>query len=69
MESLARLVALIVLGRVLWVALCVALTISAIAHHFADGVLQTRGLPPSPLWWAGLAIAVAGLLLHLLTRR
>jgi len=58
MESLARLVALLLLARVAFVALCVALTVVAIDHRFADGLLQARpGLPTSPWWWAGLGFA------------
>ena len=58
LESLARLVALLLLARVAFVALCVALTVVALDHRFADGLLQTRpGLPTSPIWWAGMWVA------------
>jgi hypothetical protein len=59
MESLALLVTLIVFGRIAFVALCIALVLVALHHHFADGVLQARqGLPDSPFWWVGFVIAV-----------
>jgi hypothetical protein len=69
MESLARLVVLIVLGRIAFVALCVALVITALDHRFVDGFLQTRpGLPSSPFWWVGLVVAAAGLVLAMASR-
>jgi mannose/fructose/N-acetylgalactosamine-specific phosphotransferase system component IIC len=68
MESFARLVVLIALARIAFVALCVTLVITALDHRFVDGLLQARpGLPDSPLWWAGLVVAAVGLALHLAT--
>lgn len=66
MESLARAVACIVLARMAYVSLCVALVIAALHHRYADGVLQVRdGLPHSPWFAAGLVVVVIGAVLHL----
>jgi len=62
MESLALIVSFIVLGRMAFVSLCVALAIVAIHHHFVDGVLQTRGLPTDPVWWIGFVFVIVILL-------
>lgn len=65
MESLALLVSLIVLGRVAYVALCVALVVAFLHYRLVDGLLQARpGLPPDPWFIAGLGVAVLGLMLH-----
>lgn len=68
MESLALIASIIVLGRIAYTALCVALIISFLHHRFFDGVLQARpGIPSSPWFTLGLIIAVVGLVLHFLT--
>lgn len=59
MESLALLVSVIVLGRIAFVSLCVALTIYTLHYRYVDGLLQTRpGLPSSPIYVSGLIFAV-----------
>lgn len=70
MESLARVVALLLLLRAAYVALCVALVIAMARHRFVDGVLQARdGFPSSPWFWAGLVVAVLGGALHVVAFR
>ena len=70
MESLARAVAVLLLLRAAYVALCVALTIALIRHRFMDGLLQARdGFPSSPWFWAGLAVVVLGGVLHVASFR
>lgn len=67
MESLALLVTIIVLGRIAYVALCVALVVTFIHHRFVDGLLQARpGLPPSAWFRLGLAVAMGGAVLQVL---
>jgi len=60
------MVALVMLARMAFVALYFALTVVAINHCFADGLLQARpGLPESAWWWVGLGFA--GLVLPVAT--
>lgn len=68
MESLALIASLIVLGRIAYVALCVALVVAWLHHHYVDAVLQARpGLPASPWFTCGICVAVLGMALHLLS--
>lgn len=69
MESLALLVSIIVLLRVTFVSLCVALTIYYLNWTFVDGVLQRRtGLPTSLVFQFGLFFALGVLLVLLLSK-
>lgn len=67
MESLALIVSIIILGRIAFVALCVALTIYYLKWLFVDGLLQRRplGLPKSSLFRFGLffALTILGLVI------
>lgn len=66
MESLALIAACIVLGRMAYVSLCVALVVAAMHHRYVDGLLQARpGLPPSPWFVIGLVVVVIGAALHI----
>jgi hypothetical protein len=68
MESLALIVSLIILGRIAYVALCVALVVTFIHHRYVDGILQARpGMPQSPWFVVGLCVAAPGMVLHLLS--
>lgn len=65
MESLALIASIIVLGRIAYVALCVALVVTLLDYHFADGFLQARpGLPPSPWFALGMGFVALGLAMH-----
>lgn len=65
MESLALFAIIIVLGRILYVSLWVALIVYFIDYKFVDGILQTRpGIPTSPFFLIGLFIAVLFLVLY-----
>jgi hypothetical protein len=66
MESLALIVSLIVLGRIAYVALCVALVVTFIHHRYVDGILQARpGMPQSPWFVVGLCVLSLGPVLAL----
>jgi hypothetical protein len=68
MESLALIVSIIILGRIAFVSLCVALVITYLKHRFVDGLLQARpGIPSSPWFTLGLIFVFLGLVLHFLT--
>lgn len=65
MESLALIASIIILGRIAYVALCIALVITYLNHRFVDGFLQARpGLPPNPLFYFGLGAAGLGMIFH-----
>jgi uncharacterized membrane protein len=66
MESLALLVTLIVLGRIAFVSLCVALVIYYLNWKYVDGILQARsGFPTHPLFIFSLMFVI-GILITLL---
>lgn len=68
MESLVLIASIIILGRIAYTALCVALVITYLHHRFVDGLLQARpGIPSSPWFILGLIFAALGLVLHFLT--
>jgi mannose/fructose/N-acetylgalactosamine-specific phosphotransferase system component IIC len=61
MESLALIVSLIILGRIAYVALCVALVVTFIDYRYVDGILQAQpGMPQSPWFVAGLCVVQLG---------